>query len=40
MRSRGAGLGHLMDPGISVQNKNFKRNPEKLAKVPGTREEA
>ena len=25
-----------MDPGISVQNKNFTRNPEKLAKVPGT----
>ena len=23
----------------SVQNKNFTRNPEKLAKVPGTREE-
>ena len=27
-----------MDPGVSVQNKNFTRNPEKLAKVPGTRE--
>ena len=28
-----------MDPGVSVQ-KNFTRNPEKHAKVPGTREEA
>ena len=28
-----------MDPGVSVQNQNFTRNPEKLAKVPGTREE-
>ena len=37
--SRGAGLSHSMDPGISVQNQNFKRNPEKLAKVPGAREE-
>ena len=37
--SRGAGLSHPMDPGISVQNKNFTRNPEKLAKVPGTRKE-
>ena len=26
-----------MDPGVSVQNQNFTRNPEKLAKVPGTR---
>ena len=25
--------------GVSVQKQNFKRNPEKLAKVPGTREE-
>ena len=24
-----------MDPDISMQNKNFTRNPEKLAKVPG-----
>ena len=24
-----------MDPGISVQDQNFTRNPEKLAKVPG-----
>ena len=32
---RGAGLSHSVDPGISVQNKNFTRNPEKLAKVPG-----
>ena len=30
-------LSHSMDPSISVQNKNFTRNPEKLAKVPGTR---
>ena len=37
--NRGAGLGHPMDPVASVQNKNFTRNPEKLAKVPGTREE-
>ena len=28
-----------MDSSISVQNKNFTRNPEKLAKVPGAREE-
>ena len=29
-----------MDPGVSVQKRqNFTRNPEKLAKVPGTREE-
>ena len=27
-----------MDPGVSVQKQNFTRNPEKLAKVPGTRE--
>ena len=25
-----------MDPGVSVQKQNFTRNPEKLAKVPGT----
>ena len=30
---------HSMDPGVSVQKQNFTRNPEKLAKVPGTREE-
>ena len=29
-----------MDPGVSVQKQDFTRNPEKLAKVPGTREEA
>ena len=29
-----------MGPGVSVQNQNFTRNPEKLAKVPGTRKEA
>ena len=28
-----------MDPGVSVQKQNFTRNPKKLAKVPGTREE-
>ena len=28
-----------MDPGVSVQKQNFTRNPEKLTKVPGTREE-
>ena len=37
--SRGAGLGHPMDPVVSVHNKNFSGNPEKFAKVPGTREE-
>ena len=29
----GAGLSHPMDPGISVPDQNFTRNPEKLAKV-------
>ena len=29
----------VMDPDVSVQKQNFTRNPEKLAKVPGTREE-
>ena len=38
--SRGAGLGHPVDPGVFVPNQNFPRNPEKLAKVPGTREES
>ena len=28
-----------MDLGVSVQKQNFTRKPEKLAKVPGTREE-
>ena len=37
--SRGAGLGHPMDPVISVQNTNFSGNTKELAKVPGTREE-
>ena len=37
--SRNEGLSHLMDPSVSVQNKNFTRNPEKLAKVPGARQE-
>ena len=32
-------LAHSMDPSVSVQKQNFTRNPEKLAKVPGTREE-
>ena len=40
MCSRGGGSSHSMDPGVSVQKQNFTRNPEKLAKVPGTREEA
>ena len=26
-----------MNPGVSVQNKNFTGNSKKLAKVPGTR---
>ena len=33
--SRGAGLGHSMDPSISVQNKNFSGNTKELAKVLG-----
>ena len=37
--SRGAGLSHSMDQGVSVQKQDFTRNPEKLAKVPGNREE-
>ena len=37
--SRGAGSSYSMDPGVSVRKQNFTRNPEKLAKVPGTREE-
>ena len=40
LRSRGAGSSHSMDPGVSVQNQNFTRNPEKLAQVPGARWEA
>ena len=39
IRSRGTGSSYSMDPGVSVQKQNFTRNPEKLAKVPGTREE-
>ena len=39
IRSRGARSSYSMDPGVSVQKRNFTRNPEKLAKVPGTREE-
>ena len=38
--NRGPGLGHPIDPVVSVQNKNFTGNPEKLAKVAGTREES
>ena len=38
--SRGARSSHSMDPGVSVQKQDFTRNPEKFAKVPGTREEA
>ena len=37
--SRGPGSSHSMDPCVSVQKQNFTRNPEKLAKVHGTREE-
>ena len=37
--SRGTGSSYSMDPGESVKKENFTRNPEKLAKVPGTREE-
>ena len=33
--SRDARFGHPMDPVVSVQNKNFSGNTEKLAKVPG-----
>ena len=39
IRSRGTRSSYSMDPGVSAQNLNFTRNPEKLAKVPGTREE-
>ena len=37
--NRGAGSCHSMDPDVSVQKQNFTRNPEKVSKVPGTREE-
>ena len=37
--SRGAGSSHSMDSGVSVHKQDFTRNPDKLAKVPGTREE-
>ena len=33
--SRGAGLGHPMDPVVSVQHKNFSGNTKELAKVLG-----
>ena len=39
IRSRGTEFSYSMDPGVSVQKQNFTRNPEKLAKVPGAREE-
>ena len=39
LRSRGAGSSHSMDPAVSVQIQNFTRNSQKLAKVPGAREE-
>ena len=35
--NRGEGLGHPMDPVISVQNKNFAGNSKELAKVLGAR---
>ena len=35
--NRGAGLGHTMDPVLSVWNKNFTGNTEKLTKVLGAR---
>ena len=35
--NRGAGLGHPMDPVVSVQNKNFAGSTKKLAKVLGAR---
>ena len=35
--SRGAGLGHPMDPAVSVKNKNFSANTEELAEVLGAR---
>ena len=37
--NRGAGSSLSMVPGVSVQKQNFTRNPEKLAKIPGTRKE-
>ena len=40
MCNRGAGSGHSMDPGVSVQKQNFTGNTEKLAKVLGARWEA
>ena len=38
--SRRAGLGHTMDPIVSVQNKNCSGNTEELAKVLGAEYEA
>ena len=37
--SRGAGLGHPMDPVVSVQNRNFSGNTKELAKVLGAEQE-
>ena len=37
MCNSGAGLGHPMDPVVSVQNKNLTGNSKKLAKVFGAR---
>ena len=37
--SRVTGFSYSMDRGVSVQKQKFTRNPKKLAKVPGTREE-
>ena len=36
-KSQWPGLGHSMDPVVSVQKQNLTRNPEKLAKVLGAR---
>ena len=35
--SRGAGLGHPMDPVVSVQNKKFSGNTKELAKFLGAK---
>ena len=40
MCSRGARLGHPMDPVVSVQNKNFSANTKELAKALGAEKEA
>ena len=38
--NRGAGLGHPVDPVVSVENKNFSGNTKELAKVLGAEYEA